>query len=219
MRGIQMLRSTPMFPCERANWFDTEGNLYVSPLTKPLTDSVVSMCVGQVDRAPLNAFAHGASLAGIATRIERKKGNGEGYRLTIDRISDVARELLLELPFIRTRRKVDEIRAFVSYLERKRTLERDEIRRAREAASEWDLSAVPSRRAMDPMDRANWHETEGCLSLGPRAFQLKSGAALIVSQFEIEPLEAFTVGCARDGIACHLYQKRAETGNGILRED
>jgi hypothetical protein len=170
------------------------------------------MCVGQADKTPLDAFAEGAAIDGIATRIGRKVDNGEGYRLIIDRILDIANELSLELPFIRSRQKMKEIRAFLEHLERPRALERNEIRRAREVASELDFSSAPSRRAMDPMDRANWHETEGCLSVGPRAFQSKSGAALLVSQFEIEPLKDFMAGCAIDGITCHLYRKGAETG-------
>jgi len=201
-----------MLPRERANWFDTEGNLYVSPFSTPLSNSVVTMCVSQTERTPLDEFANGIAFDGIASRVERKIGNGEGYRLTIDRVQDIAKELSLELPFIRTRRKIEEIRAFLSYLERPRSVVREDIRRARDIASEWDLPAKPSRVKMDPMDRANWHETEGCLSTGPHAFLSKSGAEFIVSQFEIEPLQDFVAGCVSDGVSCSVQHRKKDTG-------
>src|SRR5271157_1330359 len=129
-----------MLPRERANWFDTEGNLYVSPLTTPLSDSVASICIAQIDRTPLDAFATGCAIYGIASRVERKLDNGEGYRLTIDRVEDIAKELSLEIPYIRSRRKLDEIRALLTHFERPRAVERYTIRRAQEMASKWNLS-------------------------------------------------------------------------------
>lgn len=201
-----------MLPRERANWFDTEGNLYVSPITTPLSDSVVCFCVSQIDRAPLDAFADGAARNGIASRVDRKPGNGEGYRLTIDRVEHVARELSLELPYIRSQQKIVEIRAFLAHLSRVRTVKRESISRALELASKWNLSTTPPKGAMLPMDRANWHETEGCLSVGPHAFLSRSGAELLVSQFELAPLQDFRAGCARDGISCRVYQREVESG-------
>ena len=65
---------------------------------------------------------------------------------------------------------------------------------------------------MNAMDRANWHETEGCLSAGPKAFLFKSGAEFIVSQFEVEPIQDFAAGCAKDGISSKIYQKKVRTG-------
>jgi len=65
---------------------------------------------------------------------------------------------------------------------------------------------------MDPMDRANWHETEGCLSVGPHAFLSKSGGEFLVSQFEIEPLQDFVAGCSKDGVSCSIYNREVESG-------
>lgn len=202
----------PMLPRERANWFDTEGNLYVTPPTKKLGDSVVSLCIAQIERSPLDAFASGAALNGVASRIERKTGNGEGYRLTIDRVGDIAKELSVELPFIRCRLKREEIRAFLAHMSRPRAKERGNIRRARILASEWDFPGIPTREPMDAMNRANWHETEGCLSAGPKTFLSKSGAEFIVSQFEIEPIQDFAAGCAKDGISSNVYHRNLRTG-------
>lgn len=202
----------PMLPRERANWFDTEGNLYVTPPAKKLSDSAVSLCIAQIERRPLDAFASGTALDGIASRIERKTGNGEGYRLTIDRVEDVAKELSMELPFIRSRRKREEIRAFMAHISRPRAKEGGNIRRARELSSEWDFSGSPTRVAMDAMDRASWHETEGCLSVGRKAFLSKSGAEFLVPQFEVEPLQDFVAGCAKDGISSTVYHRKVKTG-------
>jgi hypothetical protein len=201
-----------MLARERANWFDTEGNLYVSPLTTPLSDSVAGICIAQTDRTPLDAFAKGCAIDGVASRVERKLDNREGYRLAIDRIEDMTKELTLEIPHIRSRRKMDEVRTFLAYLERPRIVERDSIRRAREMVSKWNLPATPLRRVMDPLDRANWHETEGCLSVGPHAFLSKSGGEFLVSQFEKEPLQDFVAGCAKDGVSCSIYHREVETG-------
>lgn len=212
MKATRPHAAPPMFPRERANWFDTEGNLYVSPQTTPLNDSVASICVSQIDRTPLDAFARGAAEDGIASRIERKAYNGEGYRLTIDRVEDIAKELSLEMPFIRSRQKWREIRAYLAHLERPRAVKRDNILRAREIVSERNFSASAARGAMNPMDRANWHETEGCLSVSPGGLSSKSGAVLLVSQFEIEPLQDFVVGCAKDGITCEIYRRVVDTG-------
>ena len=212
MKRSQTRVSMPMQPRERANWFDTEGNLYVSPPTTSLSDSVVGMCVAQTDQTPLEAFAKGMALDGIASRVERKLDNGDGYRLTIDRVEDIATELSLEIPYFRTRRKIVEIRSFLSYLERPRALERDPIRRARKLACEWNLPAAPSRSPMNRADRANWHETEGCLSVGPRSFLTKSGAEFLISQFEKEPLQDFVAGCAKDGISCSIHHREVAAG-------
>ena len=65
---------------------------------------------------------------------------------------------------------------------------------------------------MNAMDRANWHETEGCLSIGPHAFYSKSGAEFLVSQFEVEPLQDFAAGCAGDGISCEIYCREVKAG-------
>jgi len=170
------------------------------------------LCVAQTDKTPLEAFARGSALDGIASRIETKSESGEGYRLTIDRVEDIAKELSLEIPYIRCRRKIEEIRAFLTHLERPRVVERNALRRAQEIAFEWNLPVAPSRRAMDPMDRANWHETEGCLSVGLQAFLSKSGAEFLISQFEIEPLQDFVAGCAKDGVACSVYRRAVATG-------
>jgi hypothetical protein len=207
----------PMLPRERANWFDTEGNLYVTSPIVNLSDSVVSLCIAQIERGPLDAFASGSALDGIASRIDRKTSNDEGYRLTIDRVEDIAKELTIELPFIRTRRKMEEIRLFLAHINRPRAKERVNIQRARELIAEWEFSGAPTREPMNAMDRANWHETEGCLSVGGKAFTSKSGAAFLVSQFELEPLQDFVAGCTKRWDLLHCLSQEGRDWRRIFR--
>lgn len=207
-----------MNPRERANWFDTEGNLYTSPADKPLHDSIVALCVAQQDRVPLDAFAAGLHRTGIECRVTREAGNGQGFRLTISRMEDIARELALELPFIRNQKRLDQICKFADFVRRERRVARQTSLRTFHIVSSLKLPCVANKRAMDPLDRANWFETEGCLSSGlDRAFA-GAGAQFIVSQAESSPLQCFAAGCLSDGIVSRLYSRRTQNGiEHILR--
>ena len=201
-----------MSPRERANWFDTEGNLYSSPVSKPLSDSIVEMCISQQDRSPLDSFAEGLHYYNIGCRIGRETGKGKGYRLAITHMEDIARELTLELPFIRSQRKIDEIKRFIAFVRRDRRATKKSVERAIETVSRIDLSNVPIRSAMSPMDRANWYETEGHLgaSVGGRSWG--SGAELTISQSEEPPLRDFAAGCVRDGVSCKVFGRKVASG-------
>ncbi len=201
-----------MRPRERANWFDTEGNLYTSPLEKPLCDSIVALCVSQQDRVPLDAFALGLSRTGTECRITREAGNGNGFRLTISRMEDITRELALELPFIRNQKKLDQICSFVNFVRRERRVARETTTRTLQMVSRLQLPPSPNSRPMDPMDRANWFETEGCLSSSLKEGVEGTGAQFAVSQAESSPLKCFAAGCFDSGIGSTVYSRKKQSG-------
>ena len=201
-----------MNPRERANWFDTEGNLYTSPAEKPLRDSIVAMCVSQKDRIPLDAFAMGLLRNGIECRVTREMGNGQGFRLTISRMEDIARELAFELPFIRNQKKLDQFRGFVNFVRRERRVTRQATSRTLQMVTRLELPRVPNTGAMNPMDRANWFDTEGCLCSSLDRSLEGGGAEFIVSQAESQPLQCFAAGCLNDGIGSNLYSRRKQHG-------
>ena len=77
-------------------------------------------------------------------------------------------------------------------------------------ASLMKLPLMPNRRSMNPMDRADWFEAEGCLSSGSDG-DLGSGSELIFSQAEKSPLECFATGCLESAVEARLYGRRGRT--------
>ena len=200
-----------MNPRERANWFDTEGNLHASPVERPLRDSIVTMCVSQQDRVSLDAFAAGLHRNGIECRIKTEAGNGQGFRLSISRMEDIARELALELPFIRNQKRLNQICNFAEFVRRERLAARQTALKTLHIVTNLKLPPVANRRAMNSLDRANWFEAEGCLSSRLDEGLAGAGAQFIV-QAESSPLQYFADGCLGDGTESKLYSRVTQNG-------
>ena len=170
------------------------------------------MWVSQADITQLVGFRAGLMLDRIDSRITREYGNGKGFRLTISRMEDIAKELAIELPFIRSRAKVSEIRAFSDFVARKRRIERQSLLRTLTILSRMNLSSARAGCPMNPMDRANWQETEGCISATFPGENSSFGAQLVVSQSEEAPIRDFAAGCFRDGVGGNVYKRRIKNG-------
>jgi hypothetical protein len=127
-------------------------------------------------------------------------------------MEDIAKELALELPFIRNQKRLDQAYRFVNFVRRERRVARETVLDTIRVISSLELPRAPSRRAMNPLDRANWFETEGCLSSSLGAASEASGAQFVVSQAERSPLQCFAVGCLNDGIESHLYNRGKQLG-------
>jgi len=203
---------------ERANWFDTEGNLYVSPADKPLRDSITSLCISQFDELPLEDFRRGASADGIRSRISQRRGdNGEEYVLSIVGLADIARELTMEMPYIRTSRKLAQIQDFTEFVFRERIQMKESARTARELLDSLPRQRGNLRKLMGPKERANWFDTEGCLYVGEPGKNGSREVSMMVYQSQREPLDDFAGGARKDGIMSSVYFRRRTNDEYILR--
>lgn len=204
---------------ERANWFDTEGNLYVSPANKSLKQSVTFICISQFERTPLEDFQEGAASDGIECRIiTRRRGNTEEHMLLIVELESIARELIMEAPFIRTTRKLAQLQNFREFVLRERSQTRQSLRRARELLSSLESPLVASRKAMDVKERANWTDTEGCLYVTDPGSNSNAGeASMFVSQSQRDPLDDFASGALRDGVLSTVYHRLRTTDEYTVR--
>ncbi len=94
---------------ERGSWIDTEGAIMArTPLRRNYEISVY-----QNESAPLRDYKRGAERDGVPCIIERFYTHGRlQYRLTIRGVLNVAREILLTRRWIRTMKKLRQIRNF-----------------------------------------------------------------------------------------------------------
>ncbi len=127
-------------------------------------------------------------------------------------MEDIAKEVALELPFLRNQKRLCQIWNFANFVRRERRARRQTMLRTFQVISRFELPRAPSRKAMDPMDRANWFETEGCLSSSPGESFAGSGAEFVVSQAERSPLQCFATGCLNDGVVSRLYNRVNQNG-------
>lgn len=208
-----------MNACERADWFDTEGNLYVSPSSKPLKKSVTFICVSQFDRSPLEDFKEGAAMDGVECRIlPGHQGKQEEYMLLVAGLENIAKELVMEASFIRTARKLSQIRNFREFILGERTRIKGSVKVARKLLGSLPAPLSASRRPMGVIERANWFDTEGCLYVSrPRSNSNSEEVSMSVSQSQREPLEDFANGALNDGVASTIYYRSRRTGEYVVR--
>jgi hypothetical protein len=198
----------PMNAKERAVWFDTEGSLYVSPTDNPLKKSVAIFSIAQSSRQPLEDFKEGAALDGINCRIiQRVKGEQSEYRLVISGLEDISKELVREAPYLRTVQKQTEVGNFRSYLARERDLTKSSVESARRLLDSLEEPLPIIRRPMDSLERANWFDTEGCLSVS-RNRRHSRDVSMFVAQSQREPLEDFAIGAGNDGVDSTIFYRR-----------
>ena len=207
-----------MAASERANWFDTEGNLHVSPSCKSLRDSIVSLCISQSDELPLHDFNLGALTDGVRCRIVSGRHGKKGERmLIINGVANIAGELSLEMPFIRTTRKLAQIQKFRGFVRRNRTRTKETLKIARRLLDSVSSCDAPLRSAMSPRERANWFDAEGCLYVGDRKEHGSREVSMSVYQSQREPLEDFAFGANKNGVASHIYSRRRINDEFIMR--
>jgi len=111
----------PMTPCERGSWIDTEGYVRESPAT---------LAIAQKHRKPLEDYCVGAIKDGIPCKIRCKTDPiyGKNYEAYITGIENIAKELALTQPYIRTRMRRQQIFRFKRHIVRSRTPESQKAR-------------------------------------------------------------------------------------------
>lgn len=108
-----------MSPRERANWFDAEGCLYVGD-RKEHGSREVSMSVYQSQREPLEDFAFGANKNGVASHIYSRRRINDEFIMRIRRLDHIVTEISLELPYLRTSKRLAQVRKLKEYLVERR---------------------------------------------------------------------------------------------------
>lgn len=204
---------------ERANWFDTEGSLYVSPPGRPLKQSVAFISISQFDRLPLEDFLIGAEMDGVRCKItSRHSGSPGEYLLLITTLEDIAREIVAEAPYIRTVGKIREIEKFRDFLQRVRVRLNKGTNAARELLDslEWPLNIL--RTSMTIEDRANWFDTEGNLYVTRSDSKSKTKeASMTISQAQLEPIEDFAKGALDNGVISKIYHRQRISDEYLVR--
>jgi hypothetical protein len=119
------LPKKPMPSQERGCWFDTEGSLDPGIVGRGGSDLVVT----QTEREPLLDYMEGARLDGVKCGMYYAKST-RCYFLTVNGLENIAKELTMIMPFVRTRRKWDQIARFRDYLTQKRTRHQHQAKRA-----------------------------------------------------------------------------------------
>jgi hypothetical protein len=115
----------PMSSQERGCWFDTEGSLDPGIVGRGGSDLVVT----QTEKEPLFDYMEGARLSGVKCGMYYGK-SARCYFLTVNGLENIARELTMIMPFVRTRRKWGQIARFRVYLAQKRTRHQHQASRA-----------------------------------------------------------------------------------------
>lgn len=197
---------------ERANWFDTEGNLYVTSPGVRLADSSAALCISQADPLPLKSFREGAETDGVESVVIHRRRRRHEYVLIVTGLEDISRELVLELPYLRNQRKLRQIKKFIGFLRRERKVVKPSLQSARRIFEPFVCDLNPCSRPMQARERATWHETEGCLNVSARSAESGTGADLQISQIELPPLVAFANGAAIDGISSSIYTRTRKSG-------
>jgi len=120
--GEKPMSSRPMNACERGNWIDTEGNISLVP-----TPVIV---ITQKDFQALQDYCEGAKRDSIPCRVKRDPRVG-AYRAFITGAHNVAKEITLTQPYIRTQEKKRQIERLRRYLAQPRKKLYPTIREAR----------------------------------------------------------------------------------------
>jgi len=116
---------------ERAIWLDTEGSMSLAHRSWEIS-------ISQLDKQPLEDYCEGARKDGIPCQITiARNTERKCYRARIVGVEDVAKELTLVRPFLRTRKKVQQIEWFKEYLFRPSNNTRIQTLRAREIVGSW----------------------------------------------------------------------------------
>jgi hypothetical protein len=110
---------------ERGCWFDTEGSLDPGIVGRGGSDLVVT----QTEEGPLLDYMEGARLDGVKCGMYYGR-SARCYFLTVNGLENIARELSLIMPFVRTKRKWNQIAKFREYLAQKRTRHQHQAERA-----------------------------------------------------------------------------------------
>jgi len=105
-----------MTACERGVWIDTEGYLRSTPAILEVT---------QKERKPLEDYCAGAMLDGILCKIYRTP---EAWGAYITGIENIAREIKITQPFIRTKTRKKQIWQFKRHIIRSQTSESKKAR-------------------------------------------------------------------------------------------
>jgi hypothetical protein len=115
----------PMNSQERGCWFDTEGSLGPGKVGRGGSILVVT----QTEEEPLLDYMKGAELDGVKCGMYYAKSSG-CFFLTVNGLGNIAKELSLILPFVRTRRRWAQVARFRDYLAQKRTRHQHKAERA-----------------------------------------------------------------------------------------
>ena len=111
--------------CERASWFDTEGSLNPGRLGKG--DS--KMVITQNEKKPLLDYIAGAKTDCVRCSMRYERST-RTYFVVIQGLENIAKELNLLLPYIRTNKKLKQISRFRRYLLLRRTKHQHQASRA-----------------------------------------------------------------------------------------
>ena len=129
---------------ERGCWLDTEGSIDPGLAGRGGADLVVT----QMERQPLRDYIAGAKSDGIVCGMYRSRADGCCF-VTINGLENVSRELGLVLPYVRTRRRWNQVARYRNYLARKRTRHQHQAKRALEildaALEAMNGSSLPPR--------------------------------------------------------------------------
>lgn len=115
----------PMSSQDRGCWFDTEGSLDLGVVGRGGSELVVT----QTEMEPLLDYMKGAKLDGVKCGLYYGK-SARCYFLIVNGLENIARELTMIMPFVRTQRKWDQIARFRAYLAQKRTRHQHQAERA-----------------------------------------------------------------------------------------
>lgn len=112
---------------ERGCWFDTEGSLDPGIVGKGGSDLVIT----QNEKNPLLDYVEGAEQDGVRCNTYYEKGT-KMYYVTVHGLENIAKELNMILPFVRTQKKFRQVARFREYLGTRRTTHQYQARRALE---------------------------------------------------------------------------------------
>ena len=90
------------------------------------------MFVAQSQREPLEDFALGASSDGVESTLFYRRRISDEFEVRIRRVDHIAKEISLELPFLRTQARIEQIRQFEEFLGEPRKKLRMSVSVARE---------------------------------------------------------------------------------------
>lgn len=112
---------------ERGCWFDTEGYLDPGKVGRGGSDLLIT----QNEKDPLLDYVEGAELDGVRCNMYYARSTKMHYA-TIHGLENIAKELNVILPFVRTQKKFRQIARFREYLGTRRTSHQYQARRALE---------------------------------------------------------------------------------------
>jgi len=105
----------PMTPCERGNWIDTEGTIQSNH------QGIFMISVAQAEKQALEDYCRGAVKDGVRCKvIPLRPPPSPMWLARVTGAENVAREISLTLPYIRTEKKLRQIQQFVKNLEKPR---------------------------------------------------------------------------------------------------